>query len=282
MPFEIRPLSSVVGARVTGLDLSQPIPHTAENALKAAFLDYHLLCFESRPLSVEKFLVFARVFGTPQLQLLSNLQDNNFPEVSILNSTYKTQDDKPKDLAKVRLSGWHTDDSYFEKPAKATLLQALHVPDKGGQTRFINTRLAYERMPEAVKNNVSKLEATHCYDTVRAVARAQKLTAEEHQKTRDVVHPLIRTHEETGRQAIYFNPNRTDHIRGKSRKESDAILDVLYAWLIKEDFQYEHNWRRGDLLLWDNRCLLHSVNVDFPVGQRREHQRILLQGTRPV
>ena len=96
------------------------------------------------------------------------------------------------------------------------------------------------------------------------------------------MHPLIRTHEETGRQAIYFNPNRTDHIRGKSRKESDAILDVLYAWLIKEDFQYEHNWRRGDLLLWDNRCLLHSVNVDFPVGQRREHQRILLQGTRPV
>ena len=106
MPFEIRPLSSVMGARVAGLDLSQPIPHTAENALKAAFLQYHLLCFESCPLSVEKFLVFARVFGTPQLQLLSNLQDNNFPEVSILNSTYKTRHDKPKDLARLRLSGW--------------------------------------------------------------------------------------------------------------------------------------------------------------------------------
>ena len=99
-----------MGARVTGLDLSHPISDAAENALKAAFLDHHLLCFDSRPLSVEKFLVFARIFGTPQRQLLSNLQDNNFPEVSILNSTYKTGDDKPKDLAKVRLSGGHTDD----------------------------------------------------------------------------------------------------------------------------------------------------------------------------
>ena len=92
-----------MGARVTGLDLSQPISDTAENALKAAFLDYHLLCFESCPLSVEKFLVFARVFGTPQLQLLSNLQDNNFPEVSMLNSTYKTRDDKPKDLSLIHI-----------------------------------------------------------------------------------------------------------------------------------------------------------------------------------
>ena len=282
MTFEIKPVSNVMGARVTGLDLSQTLSDTDENALRSAFLHYHLLCFESRPLSAEKFLVFARVFGIPQLQLLSSLQDNNFPEVSILKSTYKTRDEKPKDLAKVRLSGWHTDDSYFEKPAKATLLQALHVPDTGGQTRFINTRLAYERMPEAVRNNIAELEATHCYDTVRASARAQKLTADERQKTRDVVHPLIRTHEETGHQAIYFNPNRTDHITGKSRKESNEILDILYAWLINEDFQYEHKWRRGDLLLWDNRCLLHSVNVDFPVGQRREHQRILLQGTRPV
>ena len=132
MPFKIKRVSSVMGARVTGLDLSQPISDAAENELRAAFLKYHLLCFESRPLSVEKFLVFAKVFGSPQLQLLSNLQDNNYPEVSILNSTYKTRNDKPKNLAKVRLSGWHTDDSYFEKPAKATLLQALHVPDKGG------------------------------------------------------------------------------------------------------------------------------------------------------
>ena len=137
------------------------------------------------------------------------------------------------------------------------------------------------RNKHVLGNHIANLEATHCYDTVRASAKAQELTVEEHKKTRDIVHPLIRTHEDTGHRAIYFNPNRTDQVVGKSRKESDAILDILYAWLIKDDFQYEHEWQRGDLLMWDNRCLLHSVNVDFPVGQRREHQRILLEGTRP-
>jgi len=281
MTFEVKPLSNVMGARIIGLDLSQSLSGSTKSTLKSAFLDYHLLCFETPPLSAANFLEFSKEFGAPQLQLLENLRDNDFPEVSILNSTYKTPEAKPKNLAEVRLSGWHTDDSYFEKPAKATLLQALHIPDKGGQTRFINTRLAYEEMPEAVKSNIANLEATHCYDTVRASAKAQELTVEEHKKTNDIVHPLIRTHEDTGNRAIYFNPNRTDQVVGKSRKESDAILDILYAWLIKEDFQYEHEWRRGDLLMWDNRCLLHSVNVDFPVGQRREHQRILLKGTRP-
>ena len=182
----------------------------------------------------------------------------------------------------VRLSGWHTDDSYFERPAKATVLQALAIPSFGGQTRFSNTRKAFEEMPETVKSNIAELIAVHSYDTIRANARAQLLTTEETNETKDVEHPLVRTHEDTKLKSIYFNPNRTDRIAGMGRKESDDLLDVIYAWVTKKEFQYHHEWRLGDILLWDNRCLLHSVNVDYPIGETRKHQRVLLKGTRPV
>ncbi|MCY4502357.1 MAG: TauD/TfdA family dioxygenase, partial [Alphaproteobacteria bacterium] len=98
----------------------------------------------------------------------------------------------------------------------------------------------------------------------------------------DVLHPLARTHEDTGRKAIYFNPNRTDRVVGLERAESDALLDGLYAHMTADRFRYDHSWRLGDILLWDNRCLLHSVNTDFPVGEERRHQRVLLKGTKPV
>ncbi|MEC7972579.1 MAG: TauD/TfdA family dioxygenase, partial [Pseudomonadota bacterium] len=111
MTLEVKPLSNVMGARIIGLDLNQPLSDSAKSTLKSAFLDYHLLCFETPPLSAGNFLEFSKEFGTPQLQLLENLRDNDFPEVSILNSTYKTPEAKPKNLTEVRLSGWHTDDS---------------------------------------------------------------------------------------------------------------------------------------------------------------------------
>ena len=126
------------------------------------------------------------------------------------------------------------------------------------------------------------MRAVHGYDTARATARAKTLSDQEQQETRDVEHPLVRTHEDSGKRAIYFNPNRTDRVIGMERDESDGLLDELHAWITKPDFQYHHQWRVGDILLWDNRCLVHSVNVDYPVGQERRHQRILLKGSRPV
>ncbi len=282
MVMKIEPLSDALGAKVTNLNLEKEVADSDLILLNEAFLKYHLLCIEGNPLSSSKFAKFAAVFGEPQMQLLRHRWDKENPEVSILESTYKTPDSKPKDLNLVRLSGWHTDDSYFEKPAKATVLQALAIPSSGGQTRFSNTRKAFEEMPETVKSNITELIAVHSYDTIRANARAQKLTTEETNETKDVEHPLVRTHEDTNLKSIYFNPNRTDRIIGMGREESDNLLDVIYAWVTKEEFQYHHEWRLGDILLWDNRCLLHSVNVDYPIGETRKHQRVLLKGTRPV
>ena len=282
MAMNIKPLSEVMGARVVGLDPTSTISTSELSDLVSAFLEHHLLCIEAEPLTSQEFLSFAKNFGNPQKQLLRNQWDSQCPEVSLLESTYLDARSKPDDLSTVRLSGWHTDDSYFTTPAKATILQALAIPKSGGETCFINARKAFEKMPELARLNIENLTAVHSYDTIRAPAKAQKLTDKELRETRDAEHPLVRTHEETGYKAIYFNPNRTDHVVGMERKESDSLLDILYAWLTRIEFQYHHCWQIGDILLWDNRCLLHSVNVDYPIGQKRKHQRILLEGTRPV
>ncbi len=282
MTLRIVPLSPALGAEVSGPDWARPLDECAVATLKDAFLEFHLLCLRSEPLTPRAFAGLARTFGTPQVQLIAEGRQADAPEVSQLETTYQSAADKPDDMRSVRLSGWHTDDSYFPVPAKATLLQALAIPDSGGQTRFANMRTAYRDLPEEVKARIEDLRAIHRYDTPRAEAPPTELTTDEEAETQDATHPLARGHEETGAKAIYFNANRTDRVVGMSAAESDSLLDRLHEHTIQPKYQYHHNWRVGDILIWDNRCLIHSVNMDFPVGQRRIHQRILLAGAAPA
>jgi taurine dioxygenase len=281
MSLEINPLDDALGAEVSGVDLSQPLAEKDIATIKDAFLNHHLLCFRSDPLAANDFSVVASLFGEPQLQLIRKNRHNEVPEISVLDSTYKSDADKPADFKLNRKSGWHTDDSYFEVPAKVTLLQSMEIPESGGHTRFCNTRKAYDDLSDTEKQRVKNLKAVHAYDTMRAPARAAKRTQVEIEETPEVIHPLVRTHEDNGSKSFYFNPNRTDRIVGMERKESDALLDWVYQTITLEKYRYDHEWRTGDILVWDNRNLVHSVNVDFPVGQRRLHQRILLKGSRP-
>ena len=282
MQVRIQPLSETLGAEVIGCDLSNLRDEETISLLRNAFLAHHLLCFRMEPLSPSNFVVLGSLFGTPQLQLIRHERDTTVPEVALFVSTYENQSDKPENLNEVRLSGWHTDDSYFELPAKATLLQGLDIPTTGGQTRFCNTQSAYEDLPEAFKLELHGKNAVHKYDTNRAAARPKNLSSVEVSETPDVIHPLVRTHDETGNQAVYYNSNRTDSVIGMSPDESDALLDNLGEHITQNKYRYDHDWQVGDVLLWDNRCLIHSVNVDYPVGQDRRHQRILLKGSRPT
>lgn len=280
--YEINPLGETLGAEVIGLDPSRDLTEDESNTLNEAFFDHLLICMRCDPMSAKDFARFGRQFGTPQLQLLRRRRHGDAPEVSVMDSTYNSPEDKPDDMQLLRLTGWHTDDSYFAKPAKATMFQSIKIPDAGGQTRFCNMRQAYDDLPDEMKARLDGLMAVHSYDTPRAPARAATRNAVEAEETPDVVHPLIRTHEDTGRKAIYLNSNRVDRIVDMDRAESDALLDELYAHATQPKYQYHHEWRVGDLLLWDNRCLMHSVNMEFPVGQPRLHQRLLLEGTTPV
>lgn len=282
MAMQIIPLSGALGSEVTGVDWTRPVDGATIAAIRDALLRTHLACLRTQPLEPQAFARLAWYFGEPQLQLLRNMRIDDVPEVSLFDSTYKKAEDKPADLQLDRRSGWHTDDSYFAKPAKVTLLQALEIPDTGGETGFCNARAAYKDLPQEMKTEMHGMRAVHGYDTLRAPARAVQRTVQEAAETPDVVHPLIRTHDETGRCAIYFNSNRTDRIVGLEREESDALLDRIHAHMTQARYQYHHAWRVGDVLMWDNRSVTHSVNMDFPPGQRRVHQRVLLKGSTPV
>ena len=281
MSVEILALSGALGGEVTGMSLPRSLDTEATEALREAFLRYHLLCVRSEPLSAEDLVAFSRVFGEAKPHVLKRRRREDVPEVATMESTYKAAENKPADLATDRRSAWHTDDSYLEHPAKITILQALEVPDSGGQTRFCNTRQAFEDLSEDEQQRLDGLDAVHGYDTERAPARAATRTQEEIDATPEVVHPLVRTHEDTGSKSFFFNPNRTDRVVGMERGESDQLLDWVYKTVTQDRYRYNHTWRTGDILVWDNRCPLHSVNMDFPVGQTRLHQRILIGGPRP-
>lgn len=281
MTVEIRPLSAALGAEVLGTDLTKPLDPDDAAEIRRAFLDRHLLCLRGKPLSARAFYDVARVFGEPDTEVTRKNRVEGRPEISRLDSSYRKPEDKPADPKLNRRSGWHTDHSFKEFPASATLLHALEIPSRGGHTRFCNTEKAYEDLPEDERKRLEGLRAVHSYDTRRAPARAVARTAEEIAETPDVVHPLVRTHDETGRKALFFNSNRTDSVVGLERAESDALLDSIHERMTRPSYRYDHEWRVGDILLWDNRCLVHSVNVDYPVGENRIHLRTLLKGAHP-
>ncbi|MDA0786486.1 MAG: TauD/TfdA family dioxygenase [Proteobacteria bacterium] len=276
----MRRLHPHFGAAIEGIAWSEPPGADLAAALRAAFREHRLLCLRATPMAPETFVAFARCLGTPKVQVGGHLEA--VPEVSVLDSTYRQAGDKPADMAMVRLTGWHTDDSYLPEPASVTLLQALAVPSSGGQTRFADTHAAYDDLPAAQKKALEGLRAVHRYDCSRARVRATGLSREEADALGEASHPLVRRHDDTGRPALYFNANRTERVEGLERAASDALLDGLHTHMTQPAYQYHHDWREGDILVWDNRCLIHSVNMDFPVGESRRHQRILLEGRRPA
>ena len=281
MALEIHPLNDALGAEVLGVNLKEPLSSDNINEIKAAFLKYHLLCLRGDPLTPKQFFDFSSHFGIPFSETTRSQWVDDLPQISRLDSTYKTEKDKPKNPKLNRRSGWHTDHSFKEFPPKATILHGHVIPSQAGHTCFCNTEKAYEDLPVDIKKRVEGLIAVHSYDTMRAPARAVKRTPKEIAETPDVEHPLIRVHDETGNKAIYFNSNRTDRIVGLERKESDLLLDQIHKHMTQKKYRYDHNWSVGDVVIWDNRCLIHSVNVDYPIGEQRIHLRTIIEGKRP-
>lgn len=278
-------LGGPLGARVEGVDRAAPWDAQTSAAIGRAFLDRHVLVFPGPLMDPHGVLTFARRFGEPISEVNREKRLGEIPEVSRLDSTIKSIE-IGKDLlfhqqSALRNDGWHTDQSFVERPAKATILHALEVPSRGGATWFCDTEAAYEALPADKKVRLSGLEAVHGYDTVRARYRPAVRSQAEIDETPEVIHPLVRTHPESGRKALFLNCNRVDRIVGLPRAESDALLDELAAWVSQERFIYHHQWSVGDILVWDNRCTMHRVSYDSPAGDRRIMYRVVTRGDRP-
>lgn len=273
--FDGRPFA----AEVTGLDPSGPIADDAADELRAAFRDHPVLCLRTTGLTPAQLVAVAEVFGEPQVQLLQDFRLADLPAVSVIASgqTDARGDGRPIVFG----AHWHTDDSYLAVPAKATVLYAHAIPARGGDTLFADTAAAYDALDPPTKAEVEGRRVVHAYSSRRNRSAVPTRTAEERAETPPVDHPLVRTSPDTGRRALYLNPNRMDAVVGLGEDESDALLDRLVAHATADRFVYRHVWRRHDVVVWDNRSTMHQATADYG-SERREMHRILLRGTVPV
>jgi taurine dioxygenase len=216
--MKVVPLDAPLGARIEGIGWGDASKPDVAQELNKALGEHLLVVVPGQPMTARQMRDFASAFGTPRVQLLRYKRNNEVPEVSIMVSTLMA--DGTTDKTALRSEDWHTDDSYMAAPAKATLLHSMAIPSRGGRTWFCNMRSVYEALPEATRRRIDGKRAVHAYDTARARNRPSARTAQEIAETPDVEHPLVRTHPETGRKALYLNFNRLDRILGMARAES--------------------------------------------------------------
>lgn len=274
--FVLEPLSPVLGASISGLDLRRPLPESTRRAVYDAFLRYHVLCFRDQHLTEDEQIAFTEQFGTLERHVASNRGRNN-PLVHIV--TNLGPDGKPS--GKVASTEWHSDKSFRPQPSLATILHALVMPPNGGETCFANMVAAYEALPEQEKAELEGVRVVHSWALSQARAGI-KVPQEEIDDAPPMSHPLVRTIPETGRKALFMG-ERAVYLEGFPEEAGRARLEQLTAHAVQERFVYRHQWRLGDVLMWDNRCLLHRANPNFDAARYpRVLQRTCLRGAAPA
>ncbi len=280
--FEIRPLDAPLGAEVIGLDLSQPLSDADFSRIHRAHLDHHVLVFRDQRITPAQQIAFSRRFGPLQIHVLHQFQLPGHPEVLVVSNV--VENGKPIGLGDAG-HFWHSDLSYKEKPSLGSLLHARELPAEGGDTLFANMHLAWDTLPAALQSAVDGLQAEHTYLARYAELQQRSpwrpnLTPEQIAQVRPVLQPVVRTHPETGRKALFVSEHFTTRIVGLPEQESRDLLDQLFAHCVKPAHIYRHQWQPHDLVFWDNRSLLHLA-AGCPPELRRVMYRTTIEGDVP-
>jgi taurine dioxygenase len=268
---EIRRLGPQIGVEVTGVDV-KTLDDAGFAPIYQAWLDHNVLVVRDQQLEIADFLRYSRRFGPVVPHPSKSTRHPEIPEITILGVNKFGADGK-LNLAIYRrgAEGWHTDGAYNQQPFKATQLYALAVPSRGGDTLFANAYAAYDALPERLKQRLAGVEGAFTYGGRRGPSQ---LLNEEDRNWRPVFHPIIRMHPETGRKSLYFDPGKIVSIVGATAGESDALIEELRGFMIQPDAEYRHKWRKGDIVIWDNRCSYHKAAGDYPPEEDRIHWRV--------
>ena len=278
-PFSIKPLSPHTGCEICGIDLSQPVEEAIRATLNHAFANHAVLVIRGQKLNAPQFLEAMKIFGEVFPQHNSRFAVPECPAIHYISNQDKLEDGR----VYIPGEGYHTDHSNDAEPPKATALHAVKLPQAGGDTQFVNMCEAYDALAEPVKRKIDGLKARHVYQSKHSERKLPRLPGDKKTiRNGSVVHPLVRTHPSNGRRAIYINPIRIEEIIGMSESEAVLLLDMLLEHSTRLKFQYRHKWKSGDVVIWDNRCLLHKANGDYPVEEVRYLYRLMLKGDRPA
>ena len=277
--MEIRRLTDHAGAEAVGIDLSRPVTPEAKATLNQAFVEHSVLVVRDQSLTPSQMLTAVELFGPVFQQHNTRFALPDCPQIHYISN----HDRFPDGTRYIPGEGWHTDHSNDTRPPKATVLHAVTLPDRGGDTQFANMAAAYAALPPANKDRLAGLMGIHVYQSSHSARKLMGLSdANKERVPNAVLHPIVRTHPENGRKSIYINPIRIEGIVGMDHREALPLLEELLEHATAARFQYRHEWRSGDLVMWDNRCLLHKANGDYDMEQTRYLYRVMLQGSVPV
>jgi taurine dioxygenase len=272
--LRFRPVSPAIGIEVAGVDLSRPLDDSTFARIRQAWYDGSILLFRGQRLDEAQQAAFAARFG-PLARVL-NKHGGTGAHPGVMYVSNIVENGKLIGALPDGEMYFHSDQCYVEKPAMATMLYAMEIPSKGGNTLFANTYKAYETLPDELKRRLDGRRAVNVYDYAGS-ATTRGAAASDAPR---YAHPVFRTHPATGRKALYVNRLMTESIEGLSRAESDEILARLFDHAERPEFVYEHSWTPGELILWDNRCTLHARS-DFDSSERRKLRRVVVLGEKP-
>jgi taurine dioxygenase len=265
--MEVRRLAGALGAEILGVDLSKSFD---EKAIRRTFLEYQVVFFRDQALDPAQFMAFARRFGTPvEYPFVKGIE--GFPEVIEV---------KKLEHEKHNFGGiWHSDTAYLDEPPMGSMLLSREIPPYGGDTEFASQYLAYEALSAGMKQLLSGLKAVNASSKADVTRTREDMVKG---KTKELLaeHPVVRTHPETGRKALYVNSGHTVRFSGMTEEESAPLLEFLFRHQVKADFTCRFQWRVGSIAFWDNRCTQHYPLNDYH-GHRRVMHRITLAGDRP-
>jgi taurine dioxygenase len=281
--FEVRPFDAPVGAEVIGLDISRPISPADFARIHRAHLDHHVVVFRDQQVSPQAHIDFSRRFGPLEVHVLHQFHLANHPEILIV-SNIKDDNGEPIGLGDAG-AYWHSDISYKPEPSLGSLLHAQELPGEGGDTLFADQHLAWEALSPALQERILPLKAEHSYLAKYEELRARnpwrpKLSQAQIDQVTPAVQPVVRTHPETGRRALFVSEHFTTGIVGLPKDEGDALLAELFAHSVKPEFVYRHRWQPHDLVFWDNRSVMHLA-AGTPDHLRRRLYRTTVQGDAP-
>jgi len=274
--FAMRKLSPGFAAEVIGLDLRRPLDEATRRAVYDGFVRHHVLAFRDQRLSKDEQIAFSEQFGPLERHIARNRGADN-PWVHTVSNL--GPDGRPS--GKVNSTRWHTDKSFRPEPSLATILHAVTMPPEGGDTCFADMEAAWDALPPEEKAELAGVRVVHSWELSRRKI-GETATPEEIRDAPPMCHPLVRIHPDSGRKSLFMGEHAS-HFEGRPIEEGRARLAALEAHATEERFLYRHQWHQGDVLMWDNRCLLHRADPNFDAARHpRVLHRTCLRGTAPA
>ena len=278
----VQPVAGSLGAEVSGVDLAAPLSNAAAAEIRRAFTENLVLCFRDQRLTPEQHLAFSRLFGRLcRMPYIKHMED--YPDIIAVL--------KEPDERKISTFGnaWHSDFSFLEEPPLGSILYAREVPSHGGDTLFANMYEAYDALSEGMKRMLLGLTAMHSGKPYGQgglpkdlkTSRSIGIERNKPEADREIAHPVVRLHPESGRKALFVNAIYTTRFEDMSEPESRPLLDFLFEHVQRPEFACRFRWAEGSLAVWDNRCTLHYAVNDYD-GSRRLMHRTTVAGERPM